>query len=121
MSKNLLRCAVLYAVFGIGLGVNMSATHNFGDKSIHVHAHLAGWVSMAIMALCYRTFPAMAASKLAAAQFWLHNLGLPVMLLGIFGVLHGLAFGIPCAAIGSIVVAAAFVAFALNVWRNAAE
>lgn len=121
MSTKLLRCAVIYALFGIGLGVYMAATHDFLNKGIHVHANLAGWVSMAVMALIYRAWPATATSKLASAQFWLHNLGLPVMLLGIYGVMHELAFGIPCAAIGSIVVAAAFVCFAINVWRNAGE
>ncbi len=121
MSTQLLRCAVVYALFGIGLGVYMSASHNFIDRPIHVHANLAGWVSMALMAMVYRTWPATGRNKLATAQFWLHNLGLPVMLLGIFGVVRQQAFGIPCAALGSIVVAAAFAVFAFNVWRHAAE
>jgi cbb3-type cytochrome oxidase subunit 1 len=118
LSRNLLRCATVYALLGIGLGIVMAIQHDFVNRGVHVHANLVGWVSMAVMALAYRIFPRLTQSKLATAQFWAHNLGLPIMLLGIYGVLHGLAFGEPCAGIGSLTVALAFVSFAINVWRN---
>lgn len=119
LPRNLLRCASIYALMGIGLGIYMAITMDFLNRGVHVHANLVGWVSMAVMALVYRVQPAMAQSKLAAIQFWSHNLGLPVMLVGIFGVLHQLPFGNPCAGLGSVTVAVAFVSFAINVWRNA--
>lgn len=119
ISKWLLRIAVAYALAGIGLGVVMAASMDFTHRGIHVHANLVGWVSMAVMALCYKVMPALENSMLAKIQFYAHNLGLPVMLLGIYGVLHNLPFGAPCAGVGSIVVAIAFVCFAINVWKNA--
>lgn len=119
LSRNLLRCATIYALLGIGLGIAMGIQHDFVNRGVHVHANLVGWVSMAVMALAYRVFPQLAHSKLATVHFWTHNLGLPIMLLGLYGLLHGLAFGEPCVGIGSLIVAVAFVSFAINVWRNA--
>lgn len=118
LSSQLLKIAVLYALFGIGLGVVMAASMNFTYRGIHVHANLVGWVSMVVMALAYRLIPAMETHVLAKVQFWAHNLGLPIMLVGIFGVLGNLPFGAPCAGVGSIVVAVAFICFAINVWKH---
>lgn len=119
LPRNLLRCASIYALFGIGMGIYMAITMDFLNRGVHVHANLVGWVSMALMALVYRVQPAMVASSLAKVQFWAHNLGLPVMLVGIFGVLHQLPIGNAFAGIGSILVAVAFVSFVINLWRNA--
>jgi cbb3-type cytochrome oxidase subunit 1 len=121
MSKTLLRCAVLYSLLGIGLGIVMAASGDFTNKGVHVHLNLVGWVSMAVMAMAYKAFPGMAGSPLAKAQFWLHNLGLPVMAFGIFAVLHRLPMAEPIVGSGSMVVALAFICFALNVWRNAGQ
>ncbi len=119
MAKWLLRCAVLYALLGISIGIGMAASGDFLNKGVHVHINLVGWVSMALMAMAYHAFPAMAQSRLAVAQFWLHNLGLPVMAFGIYAMLHRLPGAQPVVAGGSMTVALAFVAFAINVWRHA--
>jgi hypothetical protein len=119
LDERLLRLAVLYALLGIGMGLAMSITHDFTNKGVHVHVNLLGWVSMALMALGYRQFPRMARSPLARVHFWLHGLGLPVMAVGIYMVLHQLPNAEPVVAGGSLAVAAAFASFALNVWLNA--
>lgn len=119
IANRLVRCAVLYAMVGISLGVVMGATGDFTNKGVHVHANLVGWVSMALMAMVYRAYPGMAASRLAQGQFWLHNVGLPIMLVCLYGLLHGLPWGEKFIGIGSTLVALAFVCFAINVWRNA--
>lgn len=122
MSIRFFRCAVLYSLFGISMGIYMGAAQDFSIKGIHVHANLAGWVSMAVMGLIYRSFPAMAQSKLATVHFWLHNIGLPLMLAGIYGVWHEFArFGKISVSVGSLMVALAFVTFAINVWKNARD
>jgi hypothetical protein len=119
LDERLLRLAVLYALLGIGMGLAMSITHDFANKGVHVHVNLLGWVSMALMALGYRQFPRMARSPLARVHLWLHGLGLPVMAVGIYMVLHQLPNAEPVVASGSLAVAAAFASFALNVWLNA--
>lgn len=121
MSLRFIRMASVYALLGIGLGVYMGATHQFEAKAVHVHSLLAGWLSLAAMGLIYRAFPAMN-NRWASAHFWLHNLGLPVMLAGVFMIYHGQpANGEPFAAIGSVVLALGFLAFVLNVWLNARD
>ncbi|HRE18359.1 MAG TPA: hypothetical protein PLW86_15040 [Rhodocyclaceae bacterium] len=120
MSVRFLRMAVIYALIGVGFGIVMGLSHDFTNRPVHVHANLVGWVSLAIMGMAYHAFPAMAESVLARAHFWLHNLGLPAMLGGIYLIYHGQAgIGDPMAGIGSTVVALGFVAFAINVWLNA--
>lgn len=119
MAKNLMRCAVLYALLGIGMGIVMAASGDFTNKGVHVHINLVGWVSMGIMAMAYEVFPAMAGSVLARLQFWLHNLGLPLMAGGIHAVVHHLPMAETIVGSGSIIVALAYVAFAVNVWRHA--
>lgn len=119
LPKALLRMAVIYALLGIGMGIAMAGSHDFTNKGVHVHINLLGWVSMAVMALVYQVFPGMVSSKLARVQFWLHSLGLPVMVAGIYMVLHELPMAEPVVGSGSVLVALAFVAFALNAWLNA--
>lgn len=119
MDTKFLKIAVFYALLGIGMGVVMGASGNFVDKSVHAHFNLLGWLSMAVMGLCYRVLPELSVSRLAPAHFWLHNLGLPVLMAGVFSIVHGRPeLGEPLAGIGSIIVAAGFFCFALNVWLN---
>lgn len=121
MAKTMLRCAVLYALLGIGIGIVMAATHDFTNKSVHVHVNLLGWVSMALMGLAYQVFPGMARSALAKVHFWLHSLGLPVMVVGIYAVMHQWPTAEPIVGSGSVAVALGFVAFAINAWLNASD
>lgn len=117
-----LQLAVFYLLFGLCIGIGMAASHDFSQKTLHAHANLAGWVSLAIMGLIYLVLPALAKSKLATAHFWLHNAGLPLMLYGIYVIHSGrLEQGVPFAQIGSTVVALGFLCFAINVWRNARQ
>jgi len=121
MAKTMLRCAVLYALLGIGIGIVMAAQHDFTNKGVHVHVNLLGWVSMALMGVVYQVFPGMARSALAKVHFWLHNLGLPLMVVGIYAVMHQWAMAEPIVGSGSVLVALGFVAFASNAWLNAGE
>ena len=120
MSSKFLKIAVCYALLGIAMGLQMGMNHDFTNRPVHVHVNLLGWVSMAVMAACYQLFPALARSPLASAHFWLHNVGLPVMMLGLYLMFHGLAdLGGALTGVGSITVALGFGVFALNVWLNA--
>lgn len=121
LPKSMLRGAVLYALLGIGMGIVMGAQQDFTNKSVHVHVNLLGWVSLALMGVVYQVFPGMARSMLAKAHFWLHNLGLPVMMAGLYGLMHAWPNAEPIIGIGSVAVALAFAAFALNAWLNAGK
>ncbi|HWU84875.1 MAG TPA: hypothetical protein VN028_06030 [Rhodocyclaceae bacterium] len=115
-----LKLAVLYALVAIGIGIAMAASHDFAQKTLHAHTNLAGWVSLAVMGLAYIALPALTRSWLATAHFWLHNTGVPIMLVGVYFIHAGqMETGEPFAKIGSTITALAFLCFALNVWRNA--
>lgn len=120
MGIKFLKMAVIYALFGIGVGIVMAMNHDFANKPVHAHANLVGWLSMAAMGMCYQVFPSLARSPLASVHFWLHNAGLPVLLLGIYLICHGLGeLGEALAGMGSLTVALGFAVFAANVWKNA--
>lgn len=113
-----IRAAVVYLFVGVALGIYMAACHCFDQRDAHAHANLVGWVSLAISGLLYQVFPALAAHILARVHFWLHNLGLPVMLAGLVLIYSGNAgVGEPLAGIGSIVIALGFLALLVNVFR----
>ena len=71
---------------------------------MHAHLNLLGWVSMA--------HPAVTQGPLATAQFWLHNTGVPVMLVALALRLKGHAAAEPVVGLASVVVGASVVLFA---------
>jgi len=114
-----IRAAVIYLFIGVAIGIYMAACHCFDQRDVHAHANLAGWVSLAISGLIYRAYPMLAEHALARIHFWLHNLGLPVMLTGIVLLYGGNPqAGEPLAGIGSITVALGFIALLCNVFRT---
>lgn len=113
--------ATLYFIGAVALGVAMAATHDFRLKGLHVHLNMLGWVSMVLMGLIYRAFPTAAASRLARWQFGLYQAALPVMLVGLAGILLGHPAFEPVVGIGSVAVLVAVALFGLAVARRDAR
>ena len=63
----------------LAIGVYMAITHNHALATIHTHVALPGWATMAVTGLVYLMLPACGGNRLAAARFWLHNIGLPAV------------------------------------------
>lgn len=119
MGLKFIRIAILYALLGIGLGIYMAATHVFAQRDTHAHANLLGWASMVLFGLLYQAFPALEKHILARVHFWLHNLGLPITLIGVALVYAGNpGMGEPLAGVGSILIALGFVALTANLFRK---
>jgi hypothetical protein len=110
-----LRVAVVYFVIAVLLGVGMGATGNLALYSVHSHLNLLGWESLALIGLIYGYLPETAGNRVAATQFWLHNTGLPVMMLALAAKGLGDTRMEPVLAVSSTVVAAGVVLFAGNV------
>ncbi|MBM7569155.1 hypothetical protein [Paenibacillus sacheonensis] len=81
MGIRFLKMAVVYIVAGICIGIYMGISLNFALTSVHTHANLLGWATLAICGLIYLRFPKAAESPLAKWHFWLHAIGLPLMLI----------------------------------------
>ena len=109
------RVAVVYFVLAVLIGVAMGATGNLALYAVHSHMNLLGWESLALVGLIYHCLPAIGRNRLATTQFWLHNAGLPVMMLGLTMKGLGSTRMEPVLAVSSVVIAAAVVLFAINV------
>jgi hypothetical protein len=119
MSGRLLRIAVVYWIVAVCWGIYMGATEDFTDVPVHAHLNLLGWVSLGLCGIVYALAPHLAETMLAKVHFWLHNLGLPVLMLGVWLLRHGQeGIGGPIAGIFSIVMGLGILCFGINLWRG---
>ncbi|MGM9921005.1 MAG: DUF2871 family protein [Bhargavaea sp.] len=119
MGTTFLKISVVYFMIGISFGLYMSFTHVFSLTSVHVHVNLLGWMSLALIGIIYHLYPNLENNALAKYHFWLHNIGLPVMMiaiaLAILGV-HPIFF--PIATFGGLATLIGIFCFGFNVLRN---
>jgi cbb3-type cytochrome oxidase subunit 1 len=118
MGIRLIQISAVYFVIGVGFGLYMSMAHSYDFVGVHTHVNLLGWLSLAVIGAIYSSYPDLAATKLAKTHFWLHNIALPVMMIGLFFLVLGQEALVPVVAAGGIVMVLAIVLFALNVWMN---
>jgi hypothetical protein len=84
---------------------------------VHTQPCLAAY--RALVDLGHQLFSVMVYSMLAAIHFWLHNVGLPLMLAGLALALRGeTGFGVPLAGLGSRLALTGISSLAVNIWRN---
>jgi heme/copper-type cytochrome/quinol oxidase subunit 1 len=96
----------------------MAVAHAYNLTGVHAHINLLGWTSMTLAGIIYTLFPKTESSILGKIHFWLHNIGLPLMVIGLFFLLQGnvsLEFFIP---IGATLLIIAVILFAINVLKN---
>jgi|GEM_PF-1131398 len=114
----LLKMAVLYLLLGLLLGLYMAASGQFQLRAVHTHINLLGWVTLGMTGMIYCQFPQLAQTRLANWHLWLHNLGLPVMMLAL-GFYHlGYQGFEPLLGMGSVVTLAGLLAFGINLFRR---
>ena len=122
VGRQLIVLAALYLVTSLALGFAMAVTGNHALFSVHSHLGLLGWTTMGLTGIVYLVLPGCGDSVLARVHFWLHNLGLPIMMaaLAVFTV-TGNASVQPAIGLGSLLVVAGLAAFTVNVIRNGAK
>ena len=90
-----IRCAIIYFLLAILLGIHMSMNSViYPWMPIHAHFNLLGWMSMMIYGVGYHILPRFSgkplfSDALANAQLWLSNIGLIGMAAGWFVKSHG--------------------------------
>lgn len=119
-ATTLVRIATVYLLFGLAVGMYVGISGQFAFISAHSHVSLVGWTTMALVGLAYLALPACERSRLAAVHFWLHNVGLPVMLGGLMFKAAGRDTAEPFVALGSALVLVAMLMFTINVFVNGA-
>ncbi|WP_089753827.1 cbb3-type cytochrome c oxidase subunit I [Halobacillus alkaliphilus] len=122
MGKTLIKISTVYFVIGTLIGYYMSIVHNYDLTPVHVHINLLGWTALTLAGILYHLFPKLAAAKLGKIHFWLHNIGLPLMMAGLFLMI---AFQLESLttviAGGATLTTAGVLIFALNVWMHLNE
>lgn len=118
MGLQFLKIAVVYLFIGALLGLYMGITQKFVLAPVHAHLLLLGWASLALAGLIYHLYPAAAKTWLARIHFWLHNLGLPVFMVGLGMLVTGSESAGVIVGISASVVLIALAVFASNVLIN---
>jgi cbb3-type cytochrome oxidase subunit 1 len=118
MGVKLIKIASIYFVVGVCFGMFMSISHKFEYASVHAHINLVGWVSLALAGLVYHVFPEAGKSILGKIHFWLHNIGLPLMMISLFFLVSGNTSAEPFVAVGGTLTALAVLTFMINVLKN---
>ena len=118
MGLHFLKIAVVYLVIGAVLGLSMGIMQNIALAPVHAHILLLGWASLALAGLVYHLYPAASETRLARWHFWLHNIALPVFMVGLGFVLTGSEGVIPVVIVAAVTVLLGLVLFAANVLLN---
>ncbi|MRG85796.1 cytochrome-c oxidase [Salinibacillus xinjiangensis] len=109
-------------MIGVSIGYYMSTSHQYNLTGVHVHINLLGWTALTLIGLIYVLFPELEKKALAKIHFWLHNIGLPLMMISLFvmlqtGNMTSTPLVIGTAVGGTLVLIGVFV-FAFNVLVN---
>ncbi|WP_404328751.1 cytochrome-c oxidase [Mesobacillus maritimus] len=118
MGKTFIKIAAVYFSIGVLLGMTMGIIHDFRLTSLHAHVNLLGWVSTALFGVIYSIYALAAKTQLAKIHFWLHNIGLPVMMIGLFCESFGITVGVPIMIVGSLAVVIGTIIFTINIFKT---
>lgn len=118
VGRQLIVMAALYLAAALVLGFVMGITEDHSLFSVHSHLGLLGWTTMGLTGLVYLVLPACESSVLARVHFWLHALGLPIMMAALALQARSDLPVQPAVGLGSVLVVLALLAFTLNVIRN---
>lgn len=118
---SLLKIAAVYMLVGLASGMFMAISKDHTLASAHSHLTLLGWTTMAITGVIYIVLPACAKSKLAGVHFWLHNIGLPLMICSLALFEYGNAAAEKFIGIGSIIVLLALLVFTINILKSGSK
>lgn len=117
MGARFIKVSVIYFLIGVIVGLVMGIADAFKYTSAHAHINLLGWASLAIVGVIYTVYPDAGKTKLASLQFWLHNIGLPLLIVSMLMFPNDIkSVGIPTAAAGGLLVIASVVVFVVNVF-----
>lgn len=119
MGALFLRVAVVYLVIGVIFGMVIGIREQFQFADVHAHINLLGWATLALAGVIYTIYPQAGNNKLAVVHFWLHNIGLPVFVIGLYLFYTQMGRGaIPIISAGAIVAILGIIVFTINVLAN---
>ncbi|MEP1742651.1 MAG: TonB-dependent receptor [Kangiellaceae bacterium] len=84
MDRKYIMTSLGYGIVGLVLGIYMAASKNHGHMVTHAHIMLVGFVVSFIYALCFKLWLNNSESKLAKAQYYLHQVGSLGLVIGLY-------------------------------------
>lgn len=124
MGAKWIKFAVIYLIIGIAYGLFMHYTIQLQWKTLHAHILVVGWLSTGLIGVIYSIYKDAARTKLAMWQYYLHNIGLPILLVGMLFV--PILDSIPmwlfelCVTGGGLAFALSIILFIINVFKKVA-
>lgn len=118
LSEKFIKSAAVYIIFGMILGIYMAATQDHSQMPTHAHLNLLGWVTMGLMGLIYKCWPAVAAAKLANLTYWLAHISVIGMTIGVGLLYAGMMEYEPIAIISSLIALFNMILFAFLFFKN---
>jgi hypothetical protein len=119
LAEKFIKSAAIYIILGMILGIYMAASQDHSQRPTHAHLNLLGWAIMGIMGLVYKSWPAVAAAKLANLTYWLAHISVIGITLGIGLLYAGMVEYEPIAIVSSLIALANMILFAFLFFRNA--
>jgi len=117
----MIKISVIYLFIGTALGMYISIVGEFVLSSVHSRVSLLGWTTMTLAGIIYHTFPKMTQSLLCKIQFYLFNIGLPIMLIAIAFQQMGKEGMIPIISTGASLTSISILLFVINVFTSLKE
>jgi len=103
--------AIIYAILGMSLGLHMGMSKDHTQMPTHAHLLVVGWVSFALIGIFYHLFPRAASGLLPRVQFWLAQLSLITLVVGLYLIFTGHDGADPIAGVSSIGLLASMILF----------
>ena len=113
------KAAVLFAMTGMAMGIAMAATHDHSVFPAHAHLNLLGWVSLFLIGIYYKLNPPLDMSRAALVQVVVWIFGTIVLTIGVASIYLGHPAAEPIAIVGSLMIFADMLFFAVLVFRPA--
>lgn len=89
LSRGFLVTGAAYLVVGIIFGAYMGGTGDHTLIPVHAHINLLGFTLMTVFGLSYRVIPGLDEGLLPKLHFWLHQVGVLLLLVGLWLLMTG--------------------------------
>jgi cbb3-type cytochrome oxidase subunit 1 len=122
--KAFVRASLLWFALGISLGLAMGAYPPWTVyRPAHAHMTVAGFITMMVFGVGYQLLPRLfghrlSSATLAAAHWWLSNVGLAAMIAGFVLRVHDRGPHAFILTAGGVLFSAGAFLFVFNLWRT---
>lgn len=115
-ARGFLGSSVIYGILGLALGLHMAISSDHGQMPTHAHIQVIGWVSFFLFSMFYHTYGDKVSAMLARIHFWLAQVAMLGIMVGLYLIYSGKTEFEPIAAVSSMIYAVSFLVFGYGVF-----